>query len=177
MLLFLDTEFTGLDHRNPRLISMALVREDGRHFYAELPPESYMRKATPWVRENVLPLLWGGEHCLAIPDFISSLTAWIEAIKGRATVVTDAPQFDFEFLRATLDAAWPENLDAKPVCFNSSALGMASQELLEIYRGRYFTSDKPEHHALHDAIALKHSWQRAKALDGFAAFAARVGLQ
>lgn len=57
MVLFLDTEFTGLGQRWPRLISIGLVSEDGQHsFYAELPAASFMEKVTPWVRENVLPL-------------------------------------------------------------------------------------------------------------------------
>ncbi len=34
MLIFLDTEFTGL--LNPELLSLGLVTLDGREFYAEL---------------------------------------------------------------------------------------------------------------------------------------------
>ena len=41
MILFLDTEFTGLDQAKPDLISIALVDEAGREFYAELPPSHY----------------------------------------------------------------------------------------------------------------------------------------
>jgi hypothetical protein len=37
MLLFLDTEFTGLNQAKPDLISIGLVDEAGREFYAELP--------------------------------------------------------------------------------------------------------------------------------------------
>jgi hypothetical protein len=37
MLLFLDTEYTGLGQSRPKLISLTLVAEDGRReFYAEL---------------------------------------------------------------------------------------------------------------------------------------------
>lgn len=38
----------------------------------------------------------------------------------------------------------------------------------------YFTSAKPEHHALHDAWAPRHTWQQAKALEAFQAFSARM---
>ena len=54
MLIFLDTEFT--DFARPDLISLALVSEDGREFYAErtdYDPE----RCSEFVRETVLPLL------------------------------------------------------------------------------------------------------------------------
>ena len=35
MKIFLDTEFTGL-HQYTSLLSIGLVDEDGRHFYAEI---------------------------------------------------------------------------------------------------------------------------------------------
>lgn len=41
MLICLDTEFTGLDQARPDLISIALVDETGREFYAELPEEHW----------------------------------------------------------------------------------------------------------------------------------------
>ena len=42
MILFLDTEFTGLDHRWPRLISIGLDSEDGEHwFYAESTKDTH----------------------------------------------------------------------------------------------------------------------------------------
>jgi hypothetical protein len=54
MLIFLDTEFTSFDH--PELISMGLVGEDGREFYAERT--DYQRDAcSDFVLETVLPLL------------------------------------------------------------------------------------------------------------------------
>ena len=45
MLVFLDTEFT--DFTSPDLISIALVAEDGREFYAELDDyqrDNYLRE-------------------------------------------------------------------------------------------------------------------------------------
>lgn len=56
MLLFLDTEFT--DFTNPELISIGLVAEDGREFYAEC---SEFDRATcnAFVNTKVLPRLVG----------------------------------------------------------------------------------------------------------------------
>ena len=54
MLVFLDTEFTSFVR--PDLISIGLVAEEGREFYAE---RTDYRKddCSDFVRETVLPLL------------------------------------------------------------------------------------------------------------------------
>jgi len=58
MLLFLDTEYTGLGQRQPKLISLALVAEDGsREFYAELADTWTPQDCTPFVQREVLPQL------------------------------------------------------------------------------------------------------------------------
>lgn len=52
MKLFFDTEFTGL-HKNTTLISLGIVSEDGRRFYAEF--QDYDRKqCNEWIKENVI---------------------------------------------------------------------------------------------------------------------------
>ena len=45
MLIFLDTEFTGLDQRSPSLIAIGLVTEDKQIFYAALPQATYINTA------------------------------------------------------------------------------------------------------------------------------------
>lgn len=176
MLLFLDTEFTGLDQENPSLISLALVKEDGDFFYAELAPTCYVHRASGWVRQNVMPHLWGGSYRTLTEELSAKVCAWIDAIPGKVTVVTDAPNYDFEQMLKPLLVPWPQNLAKQPVIFDRLALGECHRETLEIYRGAYFTPDKPEHHALHDAQALRQAWERAKMLDGFAAYLGCLGL-
>jgi hypothetical protein len=56
MLYWLDTEFIE-DGRTIDLISIGIVAEDGREFYAE-STEADFSKASPWVKENVLTHLW-----------------------------------------------------------------------------------------------------------------------
>lgn len=52
MLVFLDTEYSGLGQRLPSLISLALVPEDGkREFYAELPAGGYAEQCDYWVKK------------------------------------------------------------------------------------------------------------------------------
>lgn len=52
MRIFLDTEFTGL-HKNTTLISIGLVDEDGRSFYAEFTDYD-KKQADEWIEENII---------------------------------------------------------------------------------------------------------------------------
>lgn len=50
--IFFDTEFTGI-HKNTTLISIGMVSEDGRTFYAEL--NDYDKsQVDDWIKENVI---------------------------------------------------------------------------------------------------------------------------
>ncbi len=66
--VFLDTEFSGIGQRWPRLISLALVAKDESvpPLYVETPRESWEDKATPWVMENVVPYLRGSESVVPL---------------------------------------------------------------------------------------------------------------
>lgn len=66
---FLDTEFIE-DGKTIDLVSIALVCEDGREFYAE-SKEADLSKASVWVHENVISNLWHKQ-----PDK-SEFNAWI----------------------------------------------------------------------------------------------------
>ena len=52
MKVFFDTEFTGL-HQNTTLVSIGLVSEDGKEFYAELIDYDY-KQIDEWIGENVI---------------------------------------------------------------------------------------------------------------------------
>lgn len=59
MKYFLDTEFCEAGAHQPiQLISIGIVREDGREFYAESEEFNFLL-CNKWVRENVLPHLTG----------------------------------------------------------------------------------------------------------------------
>lgn len=159
MLLFIDTEFTGLGQQYPRLISIGLVSEDGlQTFYAELQPDSYMERATDWVKANVLPLLNGG-HFIMSPDALrKSLAEWIGTL-GPVKVATDSRDYDHEFLRAIL-APWPANVDPEPFVLNINYM----QDIDKFHSAleKAFTSGGlRRHHALDDAKANRLGWLAA----------------
>ncbi len=59
MRYFIDTEFSERGpHQAIDLISIGIVAEDGREFYA-VSTEFREKDCNPWVRENVLPHLLG----------------------------------------------------------------------------------------------------------------------
>jgi hypothetical protein len=154
MMLFLDTEFTGLDQDKPDLISIALVDEAGREFYAELPSSHYAVQCNEWVHFNVLPHLFGGDHVFSVAEIRNRLTKWISTIQERAVIVNDCPDVDFQLLHWLLPD-WPQNLAPEPILFNSWSLGEDAQPELQARMTGYYTQDHPAHNALHDAHALR----------------------
>ena len=147
MLIFLDTEFTGLDQIKPDLISIGLVDETGREFYAELPHRSYQSQLTDWTRQNVVSHLWAGKYIQTPSQISGRLAPWIAAC-GKATVVSDCPSADFPFLRALLPV-WPKRLAKVAAAFE------VQQPVIEETMSSYFHANRPRHHALHDAHALR----------------------
>lgn len=57
MKFFFDTEFIE-DGKTITLLSIGIVSEDGRTYYAE-PHETDQSRASAWVKENVIPFLTG----------------------------------------------------------------------------------------------------------------------
>ncbi len=74
---FIDTEFLEGGRGGPiGLLSLAIVAESGREFYAE---NAYAQttSATPWIRNNVLPHLQGGEAAIPPTQIVTALLAFI----------------------------------------------------------------------------------------------------
>lgn len=167
MLIFLDTEFTGLDQAKPDLISIGLVDETGREFYAELPEDNWTVQCNEWVHFNVVPHLWGGAYVLGEAALRERLIAWIESAGDEAVIVTDCPDADFFTQLKRLLPQWPKNLKTWPIQFTAWSMGDDRQPELQKLMKDYHSKDRPEHHALHDAQALrlaliyavKNGWQ------------------
>jgi len=95
MRLFLDCEFTQLSSA-AKLISMALVAENGREFYVELQDTWQAGDCSDFVKEIVLPQLWGASYSLPTAEAKISLLGFLTSFEKEVEIVTDAPQYDWE---------------------------------------------------------------------------------
>lgn len=182
MKVFFDTEFTGL-RKNTTLISIGLVDEYGRAFYAEF--DDYDKsQVTDWIKENVIKNLKfkyapiGGTNP-EDPDVTnfkgskdtirSSLLEWLKPY-DKVEFVSDVCHYDFVLLIDLLvDSALdlPENLSANCIDLNTiialmekmsdkKAFDYSREELVQKYH-RDVKGDK--HNSLYDARVIKEIYQ------------------
>lgn len=144
MRIFVDTEFT--DFIDCDLISIALVAEDGREFYAERI--DFDRHAcSAFVREAVLPQLGQyPERMFSRASLHAALHEWLEQFGG-GTLCMDF-QGDWDLLVDILDGV-PDGWEALLVRDQADQVRLESY--LQQFGGR--------HHALHDARALRYAVQ------------------
>lgn len=160
MLVFLDTEFT--DFVQIDLISIGLVTEDGREFYAER--NDYRREdCSSFVVTEVLPLLNRIPGAKCSSEHLSfRLREWFAALEEPVTMVFDYPS-DWELLT---DAIQGDLLAELPV--NLSEILLIGHDIVsdknfkEAYEDS-FELDLPRHHALADARALRNGYKRWQA--------------
>lgn len=148
MRVFLDTEFTDLADPEAELISIALVAEDGREFYAER--RDFDRDAcTNFVQEEVLPLL--GAPGVAEFDragLKAAVLNWLAGIPDPEIAVDY--DGDWHLLRRLLGKDGLGNLAA------ANVYGSLDAQAVEDY---YILNAVPRHHALHDARAMRYGFR------------------
>lgn len=152
MLFFLDTEYTGLRQRVPKLISLGIVSEDGRReFYVELADTWQPGDCSDFVKGKVLPLLQGP----AIPISVAQerLISWFAEAPRSLQAACDSAR-DFDFLLHLLADVRPRNLkmtyyDLRPL-IDTTVYHRAVMA--------HYESDNREHHALADARAYRKGW-------------------
>jgi hypothetical protein len=145
---FLDTEFTDFD--SPQLISLAIVGEDGREFYAEVS-DFAREQCSDFVRAAVLPQL-GMPPGRAMPrsQVKDELLAWLHAIpvKPKPLLCYDY-EGDFTLLVQLLDGPLPDSWKAENIW----------RRINDLERERFFmNTGLADHHALHDARANAYAF-------------------
>ena len=135
MNLFLDCEFNGF---GGELISMALVDEDGNHFYEVLP----CLEPINWVKENVLPML---DKQPVQPDVFKKRLRHFLGLYPEVDVIADWPEDLALFSRALV------------VGFGSCMVTPPLTMQLWMDRTIPVNSERP-HNALSDAQALAKSY-------------------
>lgn len=146
MRFWFDTEFIE-DGRTIDLLSIGIVAEDGRTYYAE-PAEADRSRAGEWVREHVLPHLIGETKPRAL------IAAEVVAFVG------EAPEFwayyaDYDWVALCqlygrmidLPKGWPMFCrDVKQLAMDLGNPALPAQMSIE-------------HNALADAVWAKDAWE------------------
>ena len=160
MLIFFDTEFTDL-HWQARLISIGLIAEDGRTFYAELSDTYQVTDCGDFAREVVLPLLDGGDSRMALPTLSLRLGNWIEGLEQPVTLATDSLAWDWPWIQKFFEepGTWPVNLAGQPLLLNMNYL--ADYDKFDAAIAKAFADGLRRHHSLDDAKANRLGWIEA----------------
>lgn len=156
LLIFLDTEYTGLGQTDPKLISIALVPEDGKNqFYAEIEMgEGWTRQdCNDFVLAKVLPSLKGGEYLVTRAKLKDKLLGWFASMPRSVQVACDS-NTDFHFLQQILGEEWPGKLDK--LYFDLRPL--IDTTVYDQTVQRYYSPDRSPHNALNDAQAYRLGW-------------------
>lgn len=155
---FFDTEFTNLSPRiEPGLISIGLISEDGKEFYAELN-DFRLEDASDFVHGVVLPLLEGG--AMTFDELRPRLKAWIENFEGPVILVTDSISHDWIWIQELFYGDWPANLDGKPISLSPVNLN-EDDKFYDVIEKSFASGKYRRHHALDDARVLRLAWQVA----------------
>lgn len=159
MLLFADTEYTCFE--SPKLISLALVAEDGsRELYVECG-DFLVEECSPFVVKEVLPLLdRPASERLTSDQLHVELRRWFGTLPRRVQLACDDARDHRLILQALGTDDPPVNL--APTFYDLRALidtPFFHDEAEHYHR----QPGCPGHHALHDARAHRFGWLAWKA--------------
>jgi hypothetical protein len=171
-LVFLDTEFTDLDA--PELLSLGLVTDSGKEFYAELDlsaPEGLHRsaRASAFVRAEVLTQ-WGrlsGAAC-SKRELGRRTGEWLQALAptGPIRIHFDCKADWTLMQKALLATGRGEHLGVRLEAVDVAGLAHSPEgEVARTHRFNELLRRKlHRHHALADAIALRDAFVAARAM-------------
>lgn len=147
--LFLDTEFT--DFIDCDLISIGIVSDDGREFYAERN-DFDLSRCSQFVKEGVLPLLGREPATIGTETEIGiALKVWLAQFDDVEVCVDYSTDWEFfMMLIGDLGAIeMPKRIEGRNIWNEIAAVDV------ERYWKEY---GRQAHHALHDAKALRFAF-------------------
>jgi len=144
MRVFIDTEFTNLDSGPMKLISMALISQNGQVLYAELPVK--IGDCSDFVLQMVLPLLSGSANvqCGSLEELGSRIIGWIEELNQSEVVVCYDSNLDWNWFIRALNSRLPKNVRGENISQQINA---------KKYESYFQINSVMEHHAVNDAKA------------------------
>ena len=162
MKVFFDTEFTGL-HAKTTLMSIGLVDENGRTFYAEL--DDYDKaQVDDWLENNVVAN-FTGENTMNMKQLKSALTEWLVAYDS-VEIWSDCLAYDWVLFNSIFGTAFdiPKNVYYIPfdICTMMKLKGVDP----DINREEYAFGGVPEvaekHNALWDAQVIRACFENLR---------------
>jgi hypothetical protein len=165
--IFFDTEFTGL-HQNTTLISIGLVSECGKTFYAEFNDYDF-KQVDDWLKENVINnLQYNGifqkldetknsiSYKSTTENIKEKLTDWLEQF-GEVEIWSDCLSYDWVLFNQIFGHAFniPKNVYYIPfdICTLFYAKGIDADISREAFAEMSEGSQK--HNALWDAKVIR----------------------
>ena len=171
MKIFLDSEFTGL-HQNSTLISLALIDENDRYFYAEFIDYD-KSQVNDWIKENVISSLIlsqeitnyddGSIEMLSTTDIIKTeLEKWL-SIYNNIEIWSDCLSYDWVLFNQLWGHAFnlPKNIYYIP--FDISTYFKIKGIDPDINREQFVdlsSYNRNKHNSLHDAIVIKTCYDK-----------------
>lgn len=185
MKIFFDTEFTGL-HKNTTLISIGLIDENGRTFYAEF--NDYNRSQVgDWIQENVIDNLKFNHYTTYLgpvdnescnqhlvmkgskQEVVGILKEWLEKY-DQVQLVSDVCHYDMVLFIDLFGSAMDLPKNICPVCHDICQDITQNWLMLEDWQA--FNEDRErilqgfgikipgnKHNALYDAVVIKNIWE------------------
>ena len=186
--IFLDTEFTGL-HQGTTLISIGLVSDCGKTFYAELTDYA-KNQVDPWLQENVIDNLIIDEGVInkldkdlikngfssikinecedstlfkgEIDDLKEYLTEWLESFDEPIEIWSDCLAYDFVLFNQIWGHAFNVPKCVYYIPFDICTLFKVMNIDPDISREEYseLKEGKLKHNALWDAKVIKACYDK-----------------
>lgn len=174
MKIFFDTEFTGL-HKDTTLISIGLIDENGRTFYAEFLDYD-KSQCDDWIKKNVIAhLKLPNSTCLNYNDentwcnvkgdkllVQTTLTQWLSKYDS-VELISDVCHYDMVLFIDIFGSAFDLPKNVNPAChdinqdiaeyFNITEIEAFDKSREDIIKSYYIDGDK--HNALYDAKVIK----------------------
>lgn len=171
--IFFDTEFTGL-HKDTNLISIGLISEDNKSFYAEISDYD-KTQVNDWIQENVINNLWikKGYFSWDYPDFYHFAKKEEVALRladyfkqfDSVELVSDVCHYDMVLLIDLFGTAFDLPNNVSPACHDinqdiadfhdisiSDAFDTSREEIL---KNNNIEIEGEKHNALYDAKVIK----------------------
>ena len=162
-IIFIDTEFNGLNPSKVDLLSIGLIKPSGEELYLEIGFEG---KLDSWVKEKVVPHFHNKK--VSKKEAVKEIKKFVG--KNKPYVVAYINQFDWMGLLRLFDVNGAEEISKKipfhwaPIDFSSILFekgikpGLSPTEVAEKLNVNF--SDIKEHNALDDAKLLKRIYEK-----------------